>query len=80
MLVANIPLQPFPTEHLQWNFDIWNHFEKSKLFRIIGVVGGGGLGLQRLTGKKKLGLVRIIENSEKPGVQEIGIILDKIFP
>lgn len=44
------------------------------------MVGGGGLGLQRLTGKKKLGLVRIIENSEKPGVQEIGIILDKIFP
>lgn len=42
--------------------------------------GGWGLGLQRLTGKKKLGLVRIIENSEKPAVQEIGIILDKIFP
>lgn len=35
--------------------------------------GGGG-------GKKKLGLVRIIENSEKPAVQEIGIILGKIFP
>ena len=42
--------------------------------------GGLGLGLQRLTGKKKLGLVRIIENSEKPAVQEIGIIMDKIFP
>ena len=45
------------------------------------MVGGrGGGGGQRLTDKKKLGLVRIIENSEKPRVQEIGIILDKIFP